>query len=203
MKAPQRGPGAKTGAESAEVRKARNGAGSRAVGQCGKSAEKVRKLNDPSLPCLPSPSACPDSGPAVAQPLALVRARADRPRESCPAWPPSKPAARVQAPVEAAQVLARLMKATAAIGELLSLLPPPVHRPAVDLAMSAATCSPAPSAGDVADAAGMLARMAGWHMKKAAPVLSLVEARRCREPLRPGDLVGYTQGSAHGESPAL
>lgn len=88
MKGPQREPGAETGAESAEVRKARNGAGSRAVGKCGRSAEEVRKHSDP----LPStPSAGPDPGPAAALPLALVRKGEAKPREEVPAPAPCRP----------------------------------------------------------------------------------------------------------------
>ena len=78
--------GAKPGAESAEVRKARNGGGSRAVGECGRSAEEVRKL---SVPLSSVPSAHPEAGPAAAPPLALARTRAKKPREGLPAQPPA------------------------------------------------------------------------------------------------------------------
>ena len=51
-------PASKAGAESAEVRKAKRGAGSRAVGECGKREEKVRNLSLFSVPvCHPRPAA--------------------------------------------------------------------------------------------------------------------------------------------------
>lgn len=84
MKAPKREPGAAAGAESAEVRKARNGAGSRAVGKCGKSAERVRKHSAPVSIDAP---AC--QAPAAAQPLALVKPKAPKPREASPPRPPA------------------------------------------------------------------------------------------------------------------
>lgn len=55
MKAAAAAPAAKRGAESAEVRKPKRGAGSRAVGECGTSAEKVRNLSLPSVPVPPAP----------------------------------------------------------------------------------------------------------------------------------------------------
>ena len=87
MKACQCVPGAETGAESAEVRKARNGEGSRAVVKCGKSAERVRKH---SVPIPLAPSSGPDPSPTLAQPLALVRTQPENAREMAPA-PQSTP----------------------------------------------------------------------------------------------------------------
>lgn len=90
-------PTPKAGAESAEVRKAKRGAGSRAVGECGKSAEKVRNLSIssasvsvliPSAPVLPAPAP------------SLVRGRGRARREGFPAqalttggdgWPSDAP----------------------------------------------------------------------------------------------------------------
>lgn len=100
MKAPKREPGAKTGAESAEVRKARNGAGSRAAAKCGKSAERVRKHTVP-VP-LDAPACL---APAAAQPLALVMPPAAQPREGFPPRTPS--AAGGDWPAEAPPSLAR------------------------------------------------------------------------------------------------
>lgn len=92
MTAPRSAAGAKPGAESAEVRKASIHAGLRAVGRCGKSAERVRK---PSLSVLPAPAADRSScarGPvpaAAACPLGLVRAHApETPREGGPGRTP-------------------------------------------------------------------------------------------------------------------
>ena len=81
--------GAKAGAESAEVRKVSIHAGSRAAGECGRSAEKVRNL---SLSCL---SAASDPRPAAPAPLpaldaapSLVSTRAEKRREESPAAAP-------------------------------------------------------------------------------------------------------------------
>jgi DNA repair protein RadC len=118
--------GAKPGAESAEVRKARNGGGSRAVGECGRSAEEVRKL---SVPLSSLPSAHPEAGPAAAPPLALVRTRAKKPREGLPAQPP---AARADGwPADAPASLARDLPAPelAVIDAALAILARRVREP--------------------------------------------------------------------------
>lgn len=84
MKARRSEPGAETGAASAEVRNARNGAGSRAVGRCGKSAEEVRNLSvsPVSVPAeaLPAPP-CARLAPSLAPTLPETR------REVIPAGP--------------------------------------------------------------------------------------------------------------------
>lgn len=80
------GPVAGTGAESAEVRELKLGAGSGAVGECGKSAEKVRNLSQSScsVPVSSVPAPLPPS-PA----LSLVRTLAEKLREVTPAPPPA------------------------------------------------------------------------------------------------------------------
>jgi DNA repair protein RadC len=86
MKPPRREPGAETGAESAEVRKARNGAGSGAVVECGRSAEKVRNLSPTSVP---SPAEAPPALPAAGPTPSLVRTLPAKRRELAPARPPT------------------------------------------------------------------------------------------------------------------
>lgn len=88
----------KPGAESAEVRNASNGAGSRAAGKCGESAEVVRKLSlshsVPAVPALPAPSAGRRRrAPAAAAPLPalpLVPPVPVPPREEPPAEAPTR-----------------------------------------------------------------------------------------------------------------
>ena len=86
MSAALREPGAKSGAESAEVRKARRGAGSRAAGKCGRSAEEVRNL---SLPCLAAFPAARPALPAVVPAPSLARPKAGIRRESSPPQTPN------------------------------------------------------------------------------------------------------------------
>lgn len=80
--------GTASGAEGAEVRKARIHAGLGAVGWCGRSAEEVRKH---TVPVLPAPADGPvNPAPARAgRPLGLVRTLApERPREGGPGRAP-------------------------------------------------------------------------------------------------------------------
>lgn len=109
-------PTRKAGAESAEVRKAKRGAGSGAVGECGKSAEKVRNLSLPlASVSAPAPS--------------LVRARARTRREGSPAQPP--PAGGDGWPADAPPSLARGLPAPeqAVIDAALAILARRVREP--------------------------------------------------------------------------
>lgn len=111
MTAQQRGPGAKSGAEGAEVRKASIHAGLQAGGRCGRSAEEVRKHTVPVLPApalapTAAPPSCPPApGPAAAGlPLGLVRAHApEKPREDDPGPAPYGPAVAFLVPLRASE----------------------------------------------------------------------------------------------------
>lgn len=79
-------PTPKRGAESAEVRKAKRAAGSRAVGRCGKSAEEVRNLSVPAIPAslaIVPPALKPSRTPALVQTTGKKR------REELPATTPT------------------------------------------------------------------------------------------------------------------
>lgn len=124
--APKPRAGVKSGAESAEVRKAKRGAGSRAVAECGRSAERVRNLSLPSVsvapalrPIPPSPSPAPS----------LVRARGRKRREESPAAPPTTHGAAW--PADAPRSLARDLDAPeqAVIDAALAILARRVREP--------------------------------------------------------------------------
>jgi DNA repair protein RadC len=119
-------PKQRAGAESAEVRKAKRGAGSRAVGECGKSAEKVRNLSLPPA-SVPAPIHSAPATPAPAP--SLVRARARTRREGFPAQP--LPAGGDGWPADAPPSLARGLPAPeqAVIDAALAILARRVREP--------------------------------------------------------------------------
>ncbi len=86
MKARRSEPGAETGAESAEVRNARNGVGSRGLGKCGKSAEEVRNL---SVSPVSVPAATLAAPPSARLAPSLVPTLPETRREVIPAGPPA------------------------------------------------------------------------------------------------------------------
>ena len=97
MSAPAREPGAETGTETTEVRKASNGAGFKAVDRYGRSTEEVRKLSlSPVISSAASPSAAPDAGPT---PRPGARAGRGRAKVS-PAAPPLAAGERLAWPHE-------------------------------------------------------------------------------------------------------
>ena len=124
--APKPRAGAKCGAESAELRKAKRGAACRAVGECGRSAEEVRNLSLPpvsvALSLLPMP---PEPSPAPS----LVLARGRKRREESPAAPPTSHGAAW--PANAPRSLARDLDAPeqAVIDAALAILARRVREP--------------------------------------------------------------------------
>ncbi len=96
-------PGAERGAGSAEVRKPKRGAGSWAVGECGRSAEEVRNL---SLPPVPAPLATRPAPPGRGPAPSLVRVRGRIQREELPAAAPP-PGGEPAAPGAVSYVAAR------------------------------------------------------------------------------------------------
>jgi DNA repair protein RadC len=81
-----RQPAPKSGAESAEVRKSKRGAGSRGAVECGRSAEEVRNLSTSAVS--PPPNIQPVKLGDFPAP-ALVRARGRKPREDVPGPAPT------------------------------------------------------------------------------------------------------------------
>ena len=73
--------------------------------------------------------------------------------------------------VDVACLVHRLTVASEALRELLALLPDASHRMAIEIAAGGAACNPSP--GDIADAAGAIARFSARAKARRAPVLRL------------------------------